>query len=472
MPQRRAYLLILVGLVVLLALGAGGCASVQPPSHERPEVMDKDAWAHGDTVARDIDAAWWKRFEDPVLDELVARAVAQNRGLAVLAAQTEAARAQIAQAEALRLPVINAGGRSDTTAISELGTTHKYGTGVDVVWELDVWGRASKAVAAQQAGYQASLADWRAGYLVMVAGVIDTYFQLRQIDLQRRSQRAAISQNERILALYQRLHARGLGTSEQVTRQEAELHGMRYGLNDLERARALTENALAAMVGAVPGEFRLADTSDHGALVVPTVPAGLPSDLLSRRPDLLAAEYRLLQQVNLEGQARLSQLPTVGLTGIGGSASYGLKGLLDTWTGGLSSVVQFPVFDPNIRARIRVSEAQVEVAEQQYRAAVMQAFEEVESVLINLDSRHRQRASLEARLDKLGQVQQLVQRRLELGLVSQLEVLEQERSLLAAELALIENEWQIAATTVALFKAVGGGWPAQQPGAVVSTADL
>lgn len=472
MPQRRAYLLILVGLVLLLALGAGGCAGARPPTYERPDVVAKDAWAAGATVARDIDAEWWKRFEDPVLDRLVERAVAENRGLAVLAAQTESARAQIAQAEALRLPVINAGARSDTTAITDLGTSHKYGSGVDVIWELDVWGKASKAVAAQEAGYQASLADWRAGYLVMVAGVIDTYFQLRQIDLQRRSQRDAIAQNERILALYQRLYIRGLGTSEQVSRQEAELHAMRYGLNDLERARALAENALATMVGAVPGEFRLDDTSDRGAVVVPTVPAGLPSDLLARRPDLLAAEYRLLQQVNLEGQARLSQLPTVGLTGLGGSASYGLKGLLDTWTGALSSVVQFPVFDPNTRARIRVSAAQVEVAEQQYRASVVQAFEEVEAVLINLDSRYRQQAALEAMRDKLGEVQHLVQRRLELGLVSQLEVLEQERSLLAAELALIENEWQIAATTVALFKAVGGGWPAEAPGAMAAAAEL
>lgn len=467
MGSRRALTLICIGVLLLAWLGAGGCATVDIPVHERPEVTEKATWSSV-SAEYGVELEWWRAYQDPTLDEFVSRAIAGNLSLGVLAARTEQARAQIGQAQALRMPVINAGTRTDTTDITGLGTTNKYGTGMDLVWELDVWGKARQGVEAQRSGYQASVADWRAGYLMIVAGVADTYFQIRQIDLQRRRQRQALAQNERILELYQRLHARGMGTSEQVSRQEAEVQGMTVMLHGLERARALAENALAALVGTAPGTFHVDDTSERGAVMVPEVPAGLPSDLLARRPDLLAAEYRLRQQVNLEAQARLGQLPTVGLTGLGGSASYGLKGLLDSWTGGLSSVVQFPVFDPNVRARIRASEAQVEVAEAEYRAAVMQAFEEVERVLITLESRRRQRQAMLTQCRKLREAQRVVERRLEAGLVSQLEVLEQERSLLSAELSLIENDWQIASATVSLFKAVGGGWPPEDPASGVA----
>jgi len=468
--MRNTHLMRTLWLLVVgqLLLAVSGCAGmVNTPDHERPDVIPKSDWSMALASDYAVDLEWWEGFDDPRLNELVDLAIANNPDLKVLAARTEQARAQISQAEALRLPVVNLGTRTDTPQVTGFGTDTKFGTGGEVIWELDVGGKARKGIEAQAAGFRASQAEWRAGYLVLVAGVVDGYFQIRQFDRQLAQQRRARSQNERILEIYRKLHARGLAPSSRLTQQEAELHAIRVGIEEQQRARALTENALAALVGAVPGEFRVPDTSDRDAVAVPEVPAGLPADLLSRRPDLLAAEYRLLQQVNVEGQARLSQLPTVGLTGIGGSASMGLSNLLDTWTAGLSSVLQFPVFDPNVRARIRVSEAQVKVAEQEYRAAVLRAFEEVESILINLQSRRAQRQDLLARRDKLREVGRLLDRQLELGLLSHLDVLEQQRALLDAERALIENEWLIATDTVALFKAVGGGWPEEVPGAEV-----
>ena len=460
MQRRQDYVLIIRSLTILVLVGVGGCAGmVATPVHERPDVVGKTAWSAALPAERDIDPAWWEGFADPVLNDLVGRAIAGNLDLGVLAARSELARTQIGQARALRLPVLGAGTRTDTTDVTGFDRSSKLGTGAEVVWELDVWGKAAKGVAAQEAAYQASQADWRAGYLVIVSSVVDAYFQIRQVDRQLAQQRHALEQNRRILDIYHKLHDRGLAPGTQVTRQEAELHTLRIGLQDLQRARSLAENALAALIGAPPGELGIEDTGHRPAVPVPPVPAGLPSDLLSRRPDLLAAEYRLLQQVNLEGQARLSRLPTIGLTGIGGSASFGLSSLLETWTAGISSVVQFPVFDPNVRARIRASAAQVEVAEQEYRAAVMRAFEEVESILINLESRRQQRAELLARRDKLDAVSRLTHRQVELGLLSHLDVLEQERTMLAAEQALIENEWQLVSGAVALFKALGGGWP-------------
>jgi len=238
----------------------------------------------------------------------------------------------------------------------------------------------------------------------------------------------------------------------EVTRGES-------ALKTLETNRAKLVNALATLIGVPAGEFEMPDTSGFSDVSPVEVPAGMPAELLARRPDILAAEQRLRQSVALEGQARVAQLPSVGLTGLGGSASYGLSNLLKTWTLGLGAVVEFPVFDPNVRARIPVSEAQVEVAEQEYRATVMRAFEEVENVLVELNGSREQRKLLAAARADLAAVTSQQMEQLRLGLISQLDVIQAERELQEAEQLLLANHWQILSDTVSLFKAVGGGWP-------------
>jgi multidrug efflux system outer membrane protein len=448
--------------ILIGSLLAAGCSSLMAtPEHERPAVSPKQHWSIELADERTIDKKWWQAFHDPQLDHLMEQAIGENLNLQILAARTELAKAQIGQAKASLLPIVNFGARTDTTDISgstDLGTTNKVGTGGDLLWELDVWGKARKGVAAQKAAYKASEAEWRAGYLTMASSVAAAYFQLRRGDEQQARQRQAIARGTEILDIYERMLAQGIIAKTQVLQQQAELNQLTAALYDLERVRALSENALATLIGKAAGNYIIADTHSSTQLVAITVPAGLPSEILSRRPDIVAAEYRLMQAVALEGQARLARLPTVGLTGIGGSASYSLGDLLKTWTAGLSSVVQFPVFNPAIRARIPVSEAQTKVAEAQYRASVMQAFEEVENLLITIESRHRQQAEYTERRERMRSVRQQQQAQLRLGLISQLQLLEQERSLLAAEQAVLNNYWQLLEDTVALFKAVGGGW--------------
>lgn len=449
-------------LMALVALALSGCSGmVSVPEFERPSVPAKQDWSSELAGERRIDLKWWQGFGEPALDALMEKAISGNLDLALLAARTQTAGAQIKQARARLLPILNVGTRTDTTSISgdtDLGTSTKYGVGGDMLWEIDVWGKARKGVAAQRAGFAASEADWRAGYLVMAASVSNAYFQIRQSDQQLVRQQAAMDRASEILALYQQMHQRGLVPQTRVLQQQAELNALKAAELELQRIRALTVNALATLVGEVAGDFEVPATGDLPDVEPVDVPIGLPSDTLTRRPDLIAAEYRLLQAVNLEGQARLAQLPTVGLTGMGGSASFGLSDLLKTWTAGLSSVVQFPVFNPNIRAQIKVSEAQVNEAEAQYRAAVFAAFEEVENVLVNLGNRRLQQQQLQERLANLETVQQRTMAQLELGLISRLEVLERERALLGADQALLANRWQLVNDTVSLFKAVGGGW--------------
>ncbi len=463
MMHRRLWTLATLGIVAIALVTSLGCASMtQTPVYERPEVpITKRDWSVELAQERRIDLKWWQAFGDPLLDELMERAIEQNLDLQVLAARMEVAGASIESARARLLPVFNAGTRVDSRDISgatDLGTSNKLGTGSEMVWELDVWGKARKGVAASKASLAASEAEWRAGYLVMAGAVADAYFQVRQSDQQISRQQAAIDAAKQILDVQRDMHKRGMIPRTELSQQEAELNSLRAQKLELERVRALSVNALATVTGVAAGDFQIPSTLEYPELQVVAVPAGLPSDMLSRRPDLVAAEYRLLQAVELEGQARLARLPTIGLTGLGGSASYGLSNLLQTWTAGLSNVVQFPVFDPNIRARLRVSEAQVAVAEAEYRVAVMRAFEEVENVLINLQSRMRQRQELTARERRLQSVQEQLDAQLRMGLISQLELLEQQRSLLAAEQAVLANRWQLLVDNVSLFKAVGGGW--------------
>jgi outer membrane protein TolC len=192
---------------------------------------------------------------------------------------------------------------------------------------------------------------------------------------------------------------------------------------------------------------------------LPAVPVGLPAQLLARRPDLVAAEYRVLATYNLIGQAKLAQLPSISLTGRAGSASFALNELLRTFTLGLAPSINLPVLNPGVRARVTTTEAQAQVVEQDYRRTVMAAFEEVENTLVNLDSRKKQKAELEAQLDQLKVVSAQVAAQLKEGLVSQLELFETERSLLTAELAVLNQHQLILADTVTLYKALGGGWP-------------
>jgi outer membrane protein TolC len=191
---------------------------------------------------------------------------------------------------------------------------------------------------------------------------------------------------------------------------------------------------------------------------VPAVLAGLPLDLLSRRPDVLAAEFRVLEAHDLMGQARLAQLPSVSLTGQAGSSSFALSTLLKAFTFGLMPSIDIPAFNPGIRAHVKTTEAEIKVAEESYRRTVIAAFEEVENALVDLEAHRREKDELQQQVEHLQSVSAQTQAQLEAGVVTQLEVFEDERSLLAAQLALLASHEQILCDTVTLYKALGGGW--------------
>ena len=457
-----------IGAALTLVCGLAGCTGLGGPEYQRPDVAAKDGWSQpqGVTVSAEatIQPDWWTGFGDPYLNQLIERAIADNIDIRILAARSGVAQAGIDQASAGLLPTLTGGAGTDTTKVTGSPQSTKYSTGAEASWELDIWGKVRKGVDAQEAEYQASEADWRAGYLTLVSQVGSAYFQIRQFDEQMETQRETIERNREILAIYQGMYEEGLVPNTQVLQQQAEINRLQNQLLELQRLRKLTENSLATLLGMPADTLHVPRASLRRAVAPLEVPAGLPSDLLARRPDIIAAEYRVLRAYNLEGQARLARLPSVSLTGRAGKAAFSLADLLDTTTLGLSSLLSFPIFDPNVRARIKVSEAQTQVVEEEYRRTVIIAFEEVENALTNLAARNAQQEELASRREKLTVVSDQVYAQLDEGLVSQLEVFEVERSLLDSEQQMLANHWQILTDTITLYKALGGGWPRETVG--------
>ncbi|HEX6364201.1 MAG TPA: efflux transporter outer membrane subunit [Albitalea sp.] len=453
--------LLLSGLCAALLCG---CADIRISEYRRPDAPPKPAWSQPAAPAVSATGAispqWWTAFGDPALDALVAKAVAGNYDLKALAARIEVARAQIAEARAGALPTVDIGAGAAFEKSTGQRFSRQFSLGTQVSWDIDVWGRVSQGVQAQTAEFHATEADWRAGYLTLVAGVSTTYFQILQLDEQVDHQQRALARSRQILGIYESMRDNGLVPETQVLRQRAETSRLTKDLLELQRFRAVGENALATLLGVPAGEMKVAPATLQGRVQVPAVPAGLPLDLLARRPDIVAAEFRVLSAHGLMGQARLAQLPSVSLTGRGGTASFALGDLLRSFTFGFLPSINIPAFNPGIKARAKTSEEVVKVAEQEYRRTVIAAFEEVENALVNLDAHRQQHAALQRQVDELRQVSAQTGAQLAAGVVSQLEVFETERSLLAAQLALLASHQQVLADTVTLYKALGGGWAA------------
>jgi len=456
--MKQAHVLACLSLGLLF-----GCADVRVAEYQRPDAPAKSKWSRppASTVSATeaISPQWWAQFGDPYLDSLVVKAIAGNLDLKILAARIAVANAQIAEARAGALPNVDIGaGTSLQKTTGQQPFTKQLSLGTQVIWDFDIWGQVEMGVKGQTAEFRATEADWRAGYLQIVADVSTTYFQILQLDEQIDQQQRALAKNEQILAIYETMRSNGLISDTEVLRQRAEDNRLTKDLLELRRSRDVTENALATLLGVPAGEFKIPPDRLQGRVHIPAVPAGLPLDLLARRPDVVASEFRVLEAHDLMGQARLAQLPSVSLTGQAGSASFALSDLFKAFTFGLFPSIDIPLLNPGVRAHVKTTETQIKVAEEGYRRTVIAAFEEVEDALVNLEAHRRQKEELQKQVDQLQVVSNQTAAQLEAGVVSQLDVFENERSLLTAQFALLASHEQVLSDTVTLYKALGGGW--------------
>lgn len=463
---------ILHSLLIASVGAMTGCSGLAGPEYQRPDMPDKQAWSQlAQVSAADvIRPDWWTGFKDGYLNELVSRAIAGNFDLQALATRIDQAEAGIGADRARLLPTLSHA--ASATAQGEIGASNsmQYAQSFSLSWEIDIWGKTRKAVKAREAEYKASEADWRAGYLLLVSDVANAYFEIRRSDEEITTQKESLETSKRILGIYEAQFREGLVPESQLMSQRAEVKSLERSLVDLERQRAVRELSLSTLLGIPAGEFKVPAGTLTNTVMPMAVPAGLPSDLLSRRPDILAQEYRVLSAHELLGSARLARLPTLVLTGNTGSTSNILSQALKTWSYGVGPTISFPIFDPNISASIKSSEASAKSAEAQYRSTVIRAFEEVEAALTNIDSRKRQLQLIEEQIKQLEGNREVQHTRLREGLATWLEVFETERTLLNARQNRLQTYQTILTDTVLLYKALGGGWPAEHVGVTSESA--
>jgi multidrug efflux system outer membrane protein len=446
------------------------CANLAGPDYERPDTPTKKTWSQVPesqvSATETIRPDWWTGFSDPYLNDLIQKAISGSFDLKILAARIDVAGAAIGAERTQTRPKVSG------TSASQFGTsasetqkqggsdfTNQYYTGSSVSWEIDLWGNIRKGIQSKRAEFRASEADWRAGYLTLVSDVATKYFEIRQFDEQIEQQRKTMEFNNQLLNIYSAQYKEGLVAESELLSQQAEIDALTKDLLDLQRQRQVAELNLATLLGIPSGDLKVPVAPLMGKVHSLDVPAGLPSDLLARRPDIVAAEYRVLAAHELVGQARLAKLPSISLTGSAGSASNALSEILKTWTFGLGPSINIPIFDPSLDAKLKANKASAKVAEEEYRRTVVKAFEEVETALTNLASRKRQKKLLEEQIRNLTVVRDVRYARLKEGLVSQLEVFDTDRTLLSARQTLLQTHQQILSDTVTLYKAVGGGWP-------------
>lgn len=469
MHSRRAVLRLpgTCILILIVALGVG-CKTVSGPDYKTPSAPTKDEWLSGVDAANArsakaaIEPAWWRGFNDRYLNKLIDQALKGDFNLRILTLRLEQAQIGVEAEQNTRLPTIKTTTGANFQKEGGNDVTKSYGFATGLNWELDIWGKAKKGVNAKQADYHASEAEWRAAYLTLVSSVASRYFEILQFDDQLRNQKHTLDYNEKLLRIYTAQYKEGLVAESRLLSQKAEINTLKKDQLELQRQRRVAEFGLATLTGVPAGTIDVPPGSLTENLTVPEVPQGLPSDLLARRPDILAKEYRVLSAHELLGQARLAQLPTISLSGSAGSASTVLSQLLKTWTLGIAPSISIPIFDPSIKTNIKSKSVDVKVAEEEYRSTVVKAYEEVETALLNLSFRKQQKKELEQQIKYLRVVRNVQNAQLKEGLVSQLEVFETDRSLLAAQQGMLTTQQQILADTVTLYKALGGGWPAEK----------
>ena len=459
-------------LPLVAALVLAGCASTSTftptAAPTTPVAFKEDGAARfanvvpAETQAR---GAWWTAFSDPVLTDLVTRASANNTDLQQAAARVLAARALLRDAQADLLPQVGAQlGASRATIEPGLGglpgQASNLGTALAVAsWEPDFFGKLTKTRNAASLDAQSREAALQSARLVVQSDVAQAYFELRALDAQREIVRQTVSAYADTLHLTQRRYQAGDVAELDLVRVQAEVASTNSQALALDRERAVHEHALAVLLGELPTQFSLAPADWAGAL--PGVPAGVPSTVLTRRPDVAAAQLAMQAAETRAGVARLAWFPDVALTAEGGFASTDL-GDLFKWSArawGVGALLSLPVFDGGRReAGVQTANAQWDIAAAAYREQVLGAFRDVEDQLASLRLLSDQAGAQKVAVDASARATVLSDTRYRNGLVSQLELLDARRSELANRRVAVQVRAAQYQATVGLIRALGGSW--------------
>ena len=415
---------------------------------------------------------WWTRFGDPLLNDYERRAAAANQDLAAALARLDASRALVRQAAAAQLPRLDAGAAAARTRPSAhqpgnplpgSDSYNRFQYGVSAQYELDLFGRVRDSVRAARADAQADEALFQSLLLAVETDVAQTYFLLRAKDAELAVLNDTVTTRNAELAVFtQRFVAGDIGELD-VARATTELAIARGEVQAVRRQRAQYEHALALLLGQAPADLDVAVAAL--ATLVPTIPPGLPSALLERRPDIAAAQRRMIAANARIGVARAAFYPIVNLSAEAGftAAAAGdlFKWASRTWALGplAGALIAAPLFDGGRnKANLARAEAELDAEIATYRQTVLNAFREVEDQLVALRTLGEQSASAAAASQAAGHALELANARFQSGATGYLDVLEARRALIGVRRQQKQLDGARAASAVGLVKALGGGW--------------
>ncbi len=468
-----------------------GCATVGP-DYERPDdpaplqykASELGRWKQGQPLDHLPKGSWWEAFGDAQLNDLQRRAQEANQELKTALASVEQARsvARIARSELYPNLGAGAGFRRERFSDNQepnfgAAITENYQTGLDLSYELDLWGRIRRGLEGARADAAATVAAYHNLSLVLQADLAQNYFGLRALDAEiavlRRGKDLRVEQVEIVTSRFDS----GLGNELDVARAQTELATAEAELAALERRRAELENAIAILVGEPPPSFRLAaepNALEERLAQALQIPAGLPSELLERRPDVAAAERRLAAENARIGVAKAAFFPDIRLTGSGGYQSAEVDELFDwgsrAWSIGPS--LSLPLFaGGRNRANLEQAEASYDAAVARYRQSVLVAFGDVENALQSIHFLEQEAQAQHRALENARLTRQLALEAYDVGITGYLDVIEADRAALQNERASAQLAGRRHVASVQLIKALGGGWNAQEGGLALNSAE-
>ncbi len=487
-----------VGLAALLILG--GCAigpstRVRQPDYPAPRIADSlpgagarsffdslaAARARSDTgmtaipAARPLaldpasDQAWLDVLGDTAVVRLVRLALANNHDFQIATARVREYRALVGVARADLFPQLSLNGAASTNqvvfgSLGALGYDVVRVTG-DLSWELDFWGRIRRQTQAASFDLKGRQEDERAAVVSLVGDVVTGYLELRELDRAVEISQQTLESRRSTLNLAQRRFAEGVISELDVRQFEAEAAGSATRLADFARQRSEKEHQLNVLLGQAPGPVIRGAPLEHAVTAV-QVPDSIPSDLLLRRPDVMRAERDLQAATARIGLAIGNIMPRVMVTGQYGRQSQGFDSLFakgnEIYVGQIG--VSIPIFTGlRLENQVSAARARADQARGRYQQTVLQAFREADDALVGLRLSQDQLVSQQTQTQALARAYALAVQRYDNGISSYLEVLDSQRSLFTAQLALVAQERQYLTQTVRLYRALGGSWTAETP---------
>jgi multidrug efflux system outer membrane protein len=458
----------LLGILAILAVQAG---CMMGPKYKRPNVdvpqeYRAPAPEQASQAASLGNEQWWQLYQDPVLTQLIHTAIAQNYDVRIAVARVLEAQAQVGITRANQLPSANVGANvfsEQNAKVTNLFPAYEVNGGelnLSVIWNLDFWGKYRRQTEAARAQLLATEWGQRAVISSLVANVATAYFQLRALDSELEISKRTLASRQQSLQLTHTLESHGGASGLDVSQAAQLVYTASETIPDLERQIQQQENVLSVLLGENPQSIPRGRTLTEQPLLQ-NVPAGLPSELLERRPDVRQVEENMVAANAQIGVAKAAFFPNLSLTGLGGLESNALHQFItapsETWYAAFN--VSQPVFQGGaLRSQLRLSRANWQEAVFSYQQTVQNALEQVSNSLVASQKDREFREQQELLTQAAQQTDQFSEVLYKNGGASYLQVLTSETNYFSAELNLVQAQLNERLALVQLYQALGGGW--------------